>query len=115
MDKYKDPKNQRIYEAMLVLAADTSSELYFEGKPRRGAGHRAAFWDGYVGTGKSANVIPGTMSAVCFAAGKQFAITNPGIQDAEYKIGANSANLRRRSIAVLPAAQPSRAGAERGG
>ncbi len=44
--RYKDRNMQRIYESMLSLAADRTSELYHKGNPRRGAGHRAAFWDG---------------------------------------------------------------------
>jgi len=64
---------------MLTAAQDKSSELYYNGKPHRGAGHRTAFWDGYAGLTQTANVIPGTPSAVCFAAGKAFAKTHPGI------------------------------------
>jgi hypothetical protein len=64
---------------MLAAARDASSELYHDGKPQRGAGHRAAFWDGYGGLAKTANVIPGTLSAVCYAAGNEFARANPGI------------------------------------
>lgn len=77
--KDKDKAKQDFFEAMLALAADKNSELYHEGRPRRGAGHRAAFWDGYGGLKRTANVIPGTLSAVAFAAGKQFASTKPGI------------------------------------
>lgn len=79
MPKYRNPQSQAIYDLMLSLAADKSSELYWQGEPRRGAGHRAAFWDGFSGTfdldgpKRSANVIPGTMSAVCFMAGREFA------------------------------------------
>lgn len=83
MPHYKTPSFQKIYDAMLAAAADKSSELYYQGKPNRGAGHRTAFWDGYAGVEKSANVIPGTASAVCFAAGKAFAKTNPGIPVAD--------------------------------
>lgn len=79
MPKYKTLSFQKIYDAMLAAAADRSSELYYEGKPHRGAGHRAAFWDGYAGIEKSANVIPGTPSAVCYTAGKDFAKTNQEI------------------------------------
>lgn len=77
--RYKDPRCQSLYDKMLVLAEDKASELYWEDEPRRGAGHRAAFWDGYSGkfdfTGpkRSAHVIPGTLSAVCFMAGREFA------------------------------------------
>jgi hypothetical protein len=76
--RYKDASLQRVYDTMLTLAADASSELYHNGEPRRGAGHRAAFWDGYngmayTGKGRSAHVIPGTISAACFMAGREFA------------------------------------------
>ncbi len=79
MPRYKNPQWQKLYDNMLFLAGDKSSEMYHEGEPRRGAGHRAAFWDGFSGkfdfTGpkRSAHVIPGTMSAVCFMAGREFA------------------------------------------
>lgn len=33
---------------------------------------RAAFWDGYNGTSTTPHVIPGTLSAACAAAGKEF-------------------------------------------
>ncbi|MDH0342050.1 hypothetical protein [Chromobacterium haemolyticum] len=87
--RYKNPQFQRLYDAMLVAAADLNSEMYYQGRPHRGAAHRCAFWDGYAGLTRSANVIPGTMSAVCFAAGKAFAKTNPGIskEDALLQLG----------------------------
>ncbi|WP_432263335.1 hypothetical protein [Cupriavidus sp. TMH.W2] len=81
--RYKNPQFQKMYDAMLAAAADCSSELYFEGRPHRGAGHRTAFWDGYAGIERSANAIPGTLRAVCFSAGKAFAKTNPGIPKEE--------------------------------
>jgi len=79
MPRYKNPSMQKVYDSMLTLAADKASELYHQGAPRRGAGHRAAFWDGYSGkftyTGpkRSAHAIPGTLSAACFMAGREFA------------------------------------------
>jgi hypothetical protein len=72
MTKYKNQRFQRAYDVMLEMAADPKSNLYYKGKPRRGASHRCAFWDGYEGTRTTA-VISGTLSAVCFAAGKAFA------------------------------------------
>lgn len=77
--KYKDAQSQKLYDALLVGAADKTSELYHKGEPRRGAGHRAAFWDGFSGKfdlsgpNRSANVIPRTLSAVCFQAGREWA------------------------------------------
>jgi len=85
--RYKTPGLQSMYEAMLAAAADPKSELYHEGKPRRGAGHRAAFWDGYAELKRTANVIPGTYSAACFAAGRAFARTRPGIAVEDAKWG----------------------------
>lgn len=81
--RYKTPSYQQTYDALLAAARDQSSELYYQGKPHRGAGHRTAFWDGYAGLTRSANVVPGTLSAVCFAAGKAFAKTKPGIPVAD--------------------------------
>lgn len=77
---YKEPTFQRMYDALLAAARDCSSELYVapryadrgRGLPRRGAGHRCAFWDGFNG-GRSPVNIPGTMSAVCYRAGADFA------------------------------------------
>jgi hypothetical protein len=79
MARYKNPQLQALYDNMLALAEEKTSELYWEGEPRRGAGHRAAFWDGvsgkfdFTGTKRSAHVIPNTLSAVCFMAGREFA------------------------------------------
>jgi hypothetical protein len=67
-----DPKLQKMYATMMSLATDTTSELYHEGRQRSGAGHRAAFWDGYNGVKITPHVIPGTFSAACAAAGRDF-------------------------------------------
>lgn len=87
--RYKTATFQKTYEAILAAAADPKSEMYYNGKPHRGAGHRSAFWDGYAGVERSANVIPGTPSAVCYQVGKTFAKTNPGIakEDASWTPG----------------------------
>lgn len=61
-----------MYDKMLALAADLSSELYHKGMQRSGARHRVAFWDGYNGVTKSTHVIPGTISEACAAAGRDF-------------------------------------------
>ncbi|VTU43172.1 MULTISPECIES: hypothetical protein [unclassified Variovorax] len=79
MAKFKDAHLQKLYDGMLAAAADKNSELYHEGQPRRGAGHRAAFWDGFSGkytlngATRSANVVPGTFSSACFQAGQAWA------------------------------------------
>lgn len=42
--KYKTPSFQKMYDAMLAAAKDPASELYYHGRPHRGAGHRVAFF-----------------------------------------------------------------------
>lgn len=79
MSRYKDPSMQKMYDAMLALADDPASEPYHQGKPRRGAGHRCAFWDGaggrFTASGpkRSPHALPGTLSMACFMAGREFA------------------------------------------
>ena len=79
MPRYKNPQLQKMYDCMLQLAEDKTSELYYQGEPKRGAGHRAAFWDGFSGKfdfsgpRRSAHVIPGSLSAACFMAGREYA------------------------------------------
>lgn len=68
----KNKQFKDLYEKMLQLASDPASELYHEGRLRSGAGHRAAFWDGYNGVRNTPHVIPGTLSAACAAAGRDF-------------------------------------------
>ena len=79
MTKYKTPSFQKVYDALLAAAADQKSELYYDGEQHRGASHRVAFWDGFsgkfdlTGRNRSANVVPGTLSAVAFTAGREWA------------------------------------------
>lgn len=78
--RYKNVNFQRIFDGMLALAADKASELWTrDGRPRRGAAQRCAFWDGYMGAQRSPLNVPATMSAVCYQAGRMFAKKNPGI------------------------------------
>lgn len=73
--RYKDKTLQKVYENMIMLAADRNSELYYNGAERRGAGHRCAFWDGYNGAMSmySKESRPMTMAYVCYQAGKEYA------------------------------------------
>lgn len=76
--RFADAKLQGMFERMLALAADQTSELYLNGKQRRLAGHRAAFWDGFngmtlTGVRRSPHVVPRTLSHACWAAGQEFA------------------------------------------
>mgnify|MGYP003477032377 CR=1 FL=1 len=71
--RYKSPQMQRVYDVLLNLAADCTSELYWKGQPRRGASHRCAFWDGFNGLKKTPAAIPGTLSWACYQAGKEWA------------------------------------------
>lgn len=79
----RDALKQRFYANLLTLAADRASEVYHNGRPHRGAGHRSACCDGYAGLTRSASVVPGALSAVAFADCQQFAKTNPGIPKEE--------------------------------
>lgn len=74
MVRYKDRSFQKIWLTILSLAEDKNSELYLkDGSPHRGAAHRCAFWDGFNGLRTSPQAVPGTMTMVCFQAGKEFA------------------------------------------
>lgn len=71
--RYKTPSFQKVYDATLALAADPTSELYLrDGSRHTGALHRCAFWAGFDGARSSFNV-PGTLGAVCYQAGREFA------------------------------------------
>lgn len=87
MARPKNPKLADIYDRMLAAAADPKSELWYNGKPHRGASHRSSFWDGYIGKRSSLN-IPGTLTSACYRAGQQFAKIRPGIADAEFQFTA---------------------------
>lgn len=69
---FKQRDLARVYDVMLALARNPESELYHEGKPRRGASHRCAFWDGF--NGLRPGYIPrGTMAWACLRAGEAWA------------------------------------------
>lgn len=80
--RYKTPSFQKMYEAMLAAAQNPASELYYNGRPHRGAGHRVAFWDGYAGLPSPMNG-PKTLGAVCYQAGKAYKKINPSIPTEE--------------------------------
>ena len=44
--KYKTRQFQAFYDSIRKLAADRSSEFWYNGEPHRGAGHRCSYWDG---------------------------------------------------------------------
>lgn len=69
-NRFKNPKLRECYDLAIKLHADPTSEFYYNGEPRRGAAHRCAFWDGYIGLERSASSIPGTMSWAFFRAGQ---------------------------------------------
>jgi hypothetical protein len=67
-----------MYEACLRTAADLTSEMYLpDGEPRRGAGHRIAFWNGY--EGRAPIAIPrNTLAWAAYQAGREFARRKAG-------------------------------------
>ena len=82
-NRFKDPRRKEMYDTMMALANDRNSELYVNGRPRRGASHRLYFWNGYLGAG----LVPdGTMAYVCHRAGQDFRkTTDEYVDDAGYK------------------------------
>lgn len=80
--RYKTPSFQKMYDTMLEAAQNPASELYCQGRPHRGAGHRVAFWDGYAGLHSPMNG-PRTLGAVCYQAGKAYKKINPDIATEE--------------------------------
>ncbi len=65
---YKDAGLQALYNAFRAWGSDTASTLYREGKPRRGADHRAAYWNGR--SNVAHRYVSGSQCAIAFAAGK---------------------------------------------
>lgn len=71
--RYKTHPMQKMFSAMLQLAYNPKSELYYNGKQHRGAQHRCAFWDAFNGTPSLYAKERGTLAAACWAAGKEWA------------------------------------------
>lgn len=82
MVRYKTKSFQAMYDAMLAAAQNPASELYYKGRPHRGAGHRVAFWDGYASLHSPMNG-PRTLGSVCYQAGKAYKKINPDIATEE--------------------------------
>lgn len=84
MTAFKDKSMQKMYDACRAFAADKSSSFYVEGKPRRGAGHRAAYWNGRAGI-KTPGADRNSLAYACWRAGmddrKQFG----PVEGAEYQ------------------------------
>jgi hypothetical protein len=82
MRHYKNKSLQTFYEACRKLGADPQSEFYFTDRdgitrrPRRGAGHRHAYWNGRQG---APNLLwsRGTFAYVAYMAGRDDARCGP--------------------------------------
>lgn len=61
---------QDLYETCRRLGADTTSELYYNGVPRRGAAHRVAYWKGRAGEIQPRYIGRSSLSYACFKAGR---------------------------------------------
>ena len=68
MTKFKDKSMQQVYETCRRLAADPTSEFYYNGLPRSGAGHRNAYWNGRRGAPPKL-YLRGSLSYACWRAG----------------------------------------------
>ena len=69
MARYKDRSMQTMFDACLADGADRTSEFFIDGKPRRGAGHRNAYWNGF--NGVRLTYSPNTLAFACFMAGRE--------------------------------------------
>lgn len=67
---FKDRHMKSLYETCRRLGADTTSELYYKGLPRRGASHRVAYWVGRAGEDKPNYIGRNSLSYACFKAGR---------------------------------------------
>lgn len=68
MARFKNRDMARIYDGCRRLAADRTSEFWYEGRPRRGAAHRAAYWNGR--GGQPNRYIRGSACHAAWAAGQ---------------------------------------------
>ena len=68
MVRFKDYRLQQFYETCRRLGTDTTTEFYHHGNPRRGAGHRAAYWNGR--EGKPSSWPRNTFAHAAWAAGQ---------------------------------------------
>ena len=72
--RFKDRHMQAIYEACRRMGADNFSEFYYSAKamgprwPRRGAGHRNAYWNGR--QGKPTSWARNSLAHAAWAAGQ---------------------------------------------
>lgn len=66
--RFKDPAMQRMYATCRALGNTVNSEFYHQGKPRHGASHRNAYWNGR--EGKASRFVPrGTLAWAAYRAG----------------------------------------------
>lgn len=65
--RFKNPIQQKHYDAMRLLARDLTSELFHDGRPRLGSGARTAYWKGR--DGKPSVFIKQSAAYACWAAG----------------------------------------------
>ena len=69
--KFKDRAKQTMYEVCRRLGADRTSEFWVQPAgtvPRRGAGHRNAYWNGY--NGEPSRYLRTSLNYAAWAAGR---------------------------------------------
>lgn len=84
MAVFKDQSRQKMYETCRALAADTNSTFYVDGRPHRGASHRAAYWNGRAG--KPSSMPRNSLGYACWKAGKDDLEEFGPVEGAEYKL-----------------------------
>lgn len=83
-NRFRDPRLRAMFETCLAVASDNFSEFYYgDGRtaygprfPRRGAGHRHGFWNGYTGAMRrdgQPSAIAGSLQYAAIRAGQAFA------------------------------------------
>lgn len=77
-------KTQRgFYHSLIVLAREPRSEMYGnDGAPRRGAMHRSAFWDGYIGREPLLPHRKNSLAHAAWHAGRSYALESRERDDA---------------------------------
>ncbi len=71
--KFKNSGLQKVYDTLLELAADKTSELYdTDGSRHTDSDVRCTFWNGFDGINVKHRVAPGTMVYAAYQAGREF-------------------------------------------
>lgn len=87
---YRNKMQRAAFDSCIALYRDRASEFWHNDQPRRGAGHRCAFWDGVAGIERSAHMgDPSSFARACWRAGREIArVESPKISITMPPLGA---------------------------